>query len=112
MSWSVDDLLSTPAENQKSSCGLLFSSVCAFDSDTLTDLVFLPPSAPPPPMLPITELTPITTVRVLAAGGFETDSSQQLDDCTDASGTVCEAVEHERPVSCRRPHIESIAIRS
>lgn len=123
VSWSVDDLLSDPAANQKSSCAVLYSSICSFgtcsrtplltlahtithinrshyraDSDTLTDLVALPPGAPPPPMQPDTDLTEMDPVRMLAAGGFDDPSAQQIGVCTDQLGTDCAAVETERPV--------------
>jgi len=52
-------------------------------------------------MLPLgsADLTELTAVRVLAAGGFEEDSATQLAHCSDDLDTPCTALDHERPVS-------------
>ena len=102
--WSIDDLSGTPGANQKSSCGTLYANLCAHDSDTLLDLVALPPGAPPPPMRPVADptvsssvgLAMLTPVSVLAAGGFE-DPAPTVSDCTDSSSTACAAKSTDHP---------------
>lgn len=95
----MDDLSGTPDANQKSSCGLLYSSVCAFDSDTLLDLVALPPAAPPPPMAPTPGLNEVVPTSVSAALRFE-DVNTHVAECTDDSGTECASLERDHPWIC------------
>ena len=75
-------------------------SLCAFDSDTLLDLVDMPPAAPPPPMLPDASLTSMSIKRVMASGGLDDglDITSALSDCTDNDQTPCAALDWERPV--------------
>ena len=79
----------------------LVYSLCAFDSDTLLDLVDVPPAAPPPPMLPDASLNAMTVTRVMAAGGLDNGLTitSALADCTDNGQTPCAALDYERPVS-------------
>jgi hypothetical protein len=75
-------------------------SLCAFDSDTLLDLVDMPPAAPPPPMLPDASLAAMTIKRVMASGGLDNGLTitSALADCTDNGQTPCAALDYERPV--------------
>lgn len=85
-----------PAANQMSSCGQFYSSICAYDSATITQLVDLPPSSPPPPMPPDNVLVKVLPIEVTAAGGFHAYTlgsnvdASALTACTDgANGTAC-----------------------
>lgn len=100
VSWSNDDLKGEThhADNQNMPCGQFYAAQCAFDSDTLTALVDLPPSSPPPPMAPDADLTQLTTTRVMAKGGLvDLDTTQALTACADNAQTECVATSMEQP---------------
>ena len=68
----------------------------AFDSDTILDLVDMPPAAPPPPIAPLNELTQVPIKRVMAAGGLDDslDITTALTHCTDnGAETPCSALD-------------------
>lgn len=98
VSWSNDDLLGTSDANQNMPCGTFYANLCAHDSDTLLQLVDLPPGAPPPPMSPDADLTQLPVTRVMAKGGLvNLDITQALTQCTDNSQTQCIATSFEQP---------------
>ena len=99
MLWSVDDLKDEVDKHQNAPCGQFYANLCAFDSDTLLDLVDMPPAAPPPPMLPDASLTSMSIKRVMASGGLDDglDITSALSDCTDNDQTPCAALDWERP---------------
>jgi hypothetical protein len=79
-------------------CGTFYANLCAHDSDTLLQLVDLPPGAPPPPMSPDADLTQLPVTRVMAKGGLvDLDITQALTQCTDNSQTQCIATSFEQP---------------
>ena len=60
-----------PEAGQTMPCGTLFSNLCAFEATQITDMLDLPPSAPPPPTLPEASLHPVEIFDVRASGGFD-----------------------------------------
>lgn len=97
----MDDLKQEYDKHQTYSCGAFYANICAFDSDTLLDLVDVPPSAPPPPIAPLDELTLVPVKRVMASGGLADglDITSALTQCTDnGAATACTALDYERPV--------------
>ena len=109
--WSNDDLLGTSDANQNMPCGTFYANLCGYDSDTLLQLVDLPPGAPPPPMAPDNDLTLLVPTRVMAKGGLVglvDASAQSLSHCTDNAQTQCVATSNEQPVryasTCPSPH--------
>ena len=105
-------LNSTPIRSSKLTLmisTLVSGSICAFDSDSLLDLVDAPPAAPPPPMLPDVALTSPKVTRVMAAGGLDgLTITSALSACTDNAQTPCTALDYERPV--RYTHLHHILI--
>lgn len=129
LAWSIDDLNGAEhvADHQTASCGLFYASQCAHgnlrsnltpdtlachscmnhtclfhttDSDTITSLLDLPPSTPPPPLRPDDRLNKLSVHRVLASGGFQSNSDGvPNDNCTDLGATPCVALGREQPVS-------------
>ena len=98
VSWSNDDLRGDVSANQNMPCGTFYANLCAHDSATLTSLVDLPPSAPPPPMAPDADLTQLTVTRVMAKGGLvDLDITTALTACADNAQTECVATELEQP---------------
>ena len=105
VSWSNDDLLGTSDANQNMPCGTFYANLCAYDSDTLLQLVDLPPGAPPPPMAPDSDLASLVPTRVMAKGGLiglVDASAQSLSHCTDNAQTQCVATSYEQPVRYAR----------
>ena len=104
----MDDLKQEYDKHQTVSCGAFYANICAFDSDTILDLVDMPPAAPPPPIAPLNELTQVPIKRVMAAGGLDDnlDITTALTHCTDnGAETPCSALDYERPV--RHTHIQT-----
>ena len=100
VSWSNDDLSGEDfhARGQNMPCGQFYANLCVHDSDTLLQLVDLPPSSPPPPMLPDAALTQLPVTRVMAKGGLvDLDITTALTACTDNLQTQCIATELEQP---------------
>lgn len=103
VSWSVDDMSGIPDEHQTASCGQFYANLCAFDSETITQLVDLPPSSPPPPMPPFADLVKIAPTAVMASGGFDfytlASASDSLTACTDNDAeTPCIPEDRDHPV--------------
>ena len=113
VSWSIDDINGEEhvGDHQSAPCGAFFASLCSTDADTITQLLDLPPNAPPPPLPPYMDLDKLYVTRVLASGGFKTtldgSSRRRADEvtnnptkqCTDAGNTPCIALGREQPVS-------------
>ena len=100
MAWSVDDLSRTPDANQNMPCGTFYANLCGVaDSATITRLVDLPPSTPPPPMPPLGDLVAVTPIDVLAAGGFHPfTGANALAACSDSlAGTPCIPSDRDHP---------------
>ena len=105
--WSNDDLLATEDANQNMPCGTFFANLCSFDSDTLLQLVDLPPGAPPPPISPDGALQLLTVERVMGKGGLVNLTTHTAKThCTDNEQTQCIATSYEQPVryARTRPH--------
>jgi hypothetical protein len=74
VSWSVADLTdggAHPEAGQTMPCGTFFANLCGFSDTQITQLLDLPPSAPPPPTLPEASLDAVPIVDVRASGGFD-----------------------------------------
>ena len=72
--WSVADLTdggARPEAGQDMPCGTFFANICGFSDTQIADLLDLPPSAPPPPLLPEASLDPVAVVDVRASGNFD-----------------------------------------
>lgn len=107
--WSLDDLNGAPGEMQTAPCGTFYANLCSeFGADAITPLLDMPPSTPPPPVLPFTTgntlpeikdaavLVPI--VGVAASGGFQSYTPEDaLEVCTNSSGMACAPMDTFEP---------------
>ena len=115
--WSMAELQGLPAENQNMPCGTFYANLCGMQSDALSGLVDLPPTAPPPPMPPDADLVTLTPAAVHASGGFDADTgTDPKAACGDFDGrTPCTPADREHPVTPptrMQTHARSLAKRA